>query len=157
MQGQNNWGNWGSPGVMKLWVAWEVLRWLSSGSYVAEVFGRSWLRHPTTVSSMWTLPQIVKIQNGTKGNAIRKSPSGSIIIGSMPLLIMRSPPTWNKCPFGPLLSLLIGSPGTNSNDNWSQQRFEGNVGRIVQLSTCSKIDKRGAASVWAKLLKLLAK
>ena len=28
MQGQNNWGNWGSPGVMKLWVAWEVLRWL---------------------------------------------------------------------------------------------------------------------------------
>ena len=28
MQGQNNWGNWGSPGAMKLWVAWEVLRWL---------------------------------------------------------------------------------------------------------------------------------
>ena len=28
MQGQNNWGNWGSPGVMKLRVAWEVLRWL---------------------------------------------------------------------------------------------------------------------------------
>ena len=28
MQGQNNCGNWGSPGVMKLWVAWEVLRWL---------------------------------------------------------------------------------------------------------------------------------
>ena len=28
MQGQNNWGNWDSPGVMKLWVAWEVLRWL---------------------------------------------------------------------------------------------------------------------------------
>ena len=28
MHGQNNWGNWGSPGVMKLWVAWEVLRWL---------------------------------------------------------------------------------------------------------------------------------
>ena len=28
MQGQNNWGNWGSPGVMKLLVAWEVLRWL---------------------------------------------------------------------------------------------------------------------------------
>ena len=28
MQGQNNWGNWGSSGVMKLWVAWEVLRWL---------------------------------------------------------------------------------------------------------------------------------
>ena len=28
MQGQNNWGNWGSPYVMKLWVAWEVLRWL---------------------------------------------------------------------------------------------------------------------------------
>ena len=28
MQGQNNWGNWGSPDVMKLWVAWEVLRWL---------------------------------------------------------------------------------------------------------------------------------
>ena len=24
MQGQNNWGNCGSPGVMKLWVAWEV-------------------------------------------------------------------------------------------------------------------------------------
>ena len=28
MQGQNNWGKWGSPGVMKLWVAWEVLQWL---------------------------------------------------------------------------------------------------------------------------------
>ena len=28
MQEQNNWGNWVSPGVMKLWVAWEVLRWL---------------------------------------------------------------------------------------------------------------------------------
>ena len=28
MQGQNNWGNWGSPGAMKLWVTWEVLRWL---------------------------------------------------------------------------------------------------------------------------------
>ena len=28
MQGQNNWGNCDSPGVMKLWVAWEVLRWL---------------------------------------------------------------------------------------------------------------------------------
>ena len=28
MQGQNNWGNWGYPGVMKLWVAWEVLHWL---------------------------------------------------------------------------------------------------------------------------------
>ena len=39
---------------------------------------------------MWTLPQIVKIQNGTKCNAIRKSPSGSIIIGSM-----RSPPTYS--------------------------------------------------------------
>ena len=47
----------------------------------------------TTVSSMWKLPQIVKIQNGTKCNAIRKSPSGNIIIGSMPLLIMRSSPT----------------------------------------------------------------
>ena len=52
---------------------------------------------------MWTLPQIVKIQNGTKCNTIYKSPSGSIIIGSMPLFIMRSPPSWNKCPFGPLL------------------------------------------------------
>ena len=72
MQGQNNWGNWGSPGVMKLWVAWEMLRWLMkfrelcSGGFI-----RSWLRHPTTVSSMWTLSQIVKIQNGTKCNAIR--------------------------------------------------------------------------------------
>ena len=75
MQGQNNWGNWGSLGVMKLWVA------QGTRSYVAEVFIRSWLRHPTTVSSMWTLPQIVKIQNGTKCNAIRKSPSGSIIPG----------------------------------------------------------------------------
>ena len=28
MRGQNNWGNWGSPSVMKLWVAWEVFRWL---------------------------------------------------------------------------------------------------------------------------------
>ena len=53
MQEQNNWGNWGSPGVMKLWVAWEVLRWL------------------------------IKF----------RSPSGSMMIGSMPLLIMRSPPT----------------------------------------------------------------
>ena len=34
--------------------------------YVAEVFIRSWLRHPTMISAMWTLPQIVKIQNGTK-------------------------------------------------------------------------------------------
>ena len=66
--------------------------WIS-GSYVAEVFIRSWLRLSTTVSSMWTLPQILKIQNGTKYNAIRKSPSGSIIIGSMPLLIMGLPPT----------------------------------------------------------------
>ena len=39
-----------------------------------------------------TLPNS-QIQNGTKCNTIRKSPSGSIIIGSMPLLIMRSPPT----------------------------------------------------------------
>ena len=28
MQGQNHWGSRGSSGVMKLWVAWEVLRWL---------------------------------------------------------------------------------------------------------------------------------
>ena len=28
MQEQNNWGHWGSPVVMKLWVVWEVLRWL---------------------------------------------------------------------------------------------------------------------------------
>ena len=28
MPEQNNWGNWGSPGVMKLSVAWEVPRWL---------------------------------------------------------------------------------------------------------------------------------
>ena len=32
---------------------------------------------------MWTLPQIVKIQNGTKCDTTRKSPSGSIIIGSI--------------------------------------------------------------------------
>ena len=31
---------------------------------------------------MWTLPQIVKIQNGTECKAIRKSPSGSIVISS---------------------------------------------------------------------------
>ena len=56
---------------------------------------------------MWTLPQIVKIQNGTKCNAIRKSPSGSIIIGSMPLLIMRSPPTWKKqMPIRPIINHL---------------------------------------------------
>ena len=28
MRGQNNWGNWGSLGVVKLLVAWEMLRWL---------------------------------------------------------------------------------------------------------------------------------
>ena len=28
MWGLGNWGNPGSPGVLKLWVAWEVLRWL---------------------------------------------------------------------------------------------------------------------------------
>ena len=93
MQEQNNWGNWGSPGVMKLWVAWEVLRWLTkfqescSGGFHPKL-----VTPPYHGSSMWTLPQIVKIQNGTKCNTTRKSPSGSIIIGSMPLLIMRSPP-----------------------------------------------------------------
>ena len=66
------------------------------------------IRHGCTAHSPWFpqcehSPQIVKIKNGTKCNAIRKSPSGSIIIGSMPLLIMRSPPTQNKCLFGPLL------------------------------------------------------
>ena len=77
MQGQNNWRNWGSPDVMKLWVAWEVLRWLMkfrelcSGGFI-----RSWLRHPTTVSSMWTLPQIVKIQNGTKVQRNTQVPVG---------------------------------------------------------------------------------
>ena len=39
-------------------------------------------------AAMWTLTQAIKIQNGTKCNAICKSPSRSIIIGSMPLLIM---------------------------------------------------------------------
>ena len=93
MQGQNNWGNWGSPGVMKLWVAWEVLRWLMK---FRELCSGGF--HPKLVTppyhgflSVNTPPN--KIQNGTKCNAIRKSPSGSIIIGSMPLLIMRSPPT----------------------------------------------------------------
>ena len=108
MQGQNNWGNWGSPGVMKLWVAWEVLRWLMK---FRELCSGGF--HPKLVTPpyhgflMWTLPKIVKIQNGTKCNAIRKSPSGSIIIGNMPLLIMRSPPTLNKCPFGPFGPLLL--------------------------------------------------
>ena len=77
----------GGIGAPRMWWSSEwhgrcfVDSW-SSGSYVAEVFIRSWLRHPSKVSSMWTLPQIVKIQNCTKCNAIRKSPSGSIIIGS---------------------------------------------------------------------------
>ena len=61
MQGQNNWG----IGAPRVWWSSEwhgrcfVDQW-SSGSYVAEVFIRSWLRHPTTVSSMWTIPQRVK-------------------------------------------------------------------------------------------------
>ena len=95
MQGQKNSRGIGAPRVWwsSEWHGRCFVDWWSSGSYVAEVFIRSWLRHPTTVSSMWALPQIVKIQNGTKCNVKRKCPSGSIIIGSMPLLIMRSPPT----------------------------------------------------------------
>ena len=59
MQGQNNWGNWGSPDVMKLWVAWEVLRWLMKFRELCSGdFHPKLLRHPTMVSSMWTLPQV---------------------------------------------------------------------------------------------------
>ena len=49
------------------------------------------ITYKNLIKYMWTLPQIVKIQNGTKCNTIRKSQPGSIIIGNMPLLILRSP------------------------------------------------------------------
>ena len=45
MQEQNNWGNWGSPGVMKLCVAWEVLRWLMKFRELC-----SWGFHPKLVT-----------------------------------------------------------------------------------------------------------
>ena len=56
---QTNWGDWGSLGVMKLWVAWSsewhgrsfVDQW-SSGNYAAEVFIRSWLH---------TLPRFLNV------------------------------------------------------------------------------------------------
>ena len=53
LQGQDNWGNWGFPGVMKLWMAWEVLPWLvKCQELVVEVFIWSGLFHPTMVSLM---------------------------------------------------------------------------------------------------------
>ena len=82
MQGQNNWGNWGSPVVMKLWGACDVLRWLMN---FRELCSGGF--HPKLVTPpyhgflVWTLPQIVKIQNGTKCNAKTQVPVGSIIIG----------------------------------------------------------------------------
>ena len=78
MQGQNNWGNWGSLGVMKL------LSGMRGASLTNEVPGVMWQRFSSKVSYAtlpWfpqckhspNWPQIVKIQNGTKCNAIRKS------------------------------------------------------------------------------------
>ena len=71
MQGQNNWGNLGSPGVMKLWVAWEVLRWLMK---FRELCSRGF--HPKLVKqpnhnflNVNPPPNFIKIQNGTKCTA----------------------------------------------------------------------------------------
>ena len=92
MQGQSNWGNWGSADVMKLWVAWEVLRWLMK---LRELCSGGF--HPKLVTPPYhgflNVNTFPNSQNGTQCNAICKSPSGSTIIGSMSLLIMRSPPT----------------------------------------------------------------
>ena len=99
MQEQNNWGNWGSPGVMKLWVAWEVLRWLMkfrelcSGGFRPKLVTppyHGFLNVNSPPNSQNSKTALSATQYASPG---RKSPSGSIIIGSMPLLIMRSPPT----------------------------------------------------------------
>ena len=96
---------------------------------MAEVFIRSWLRHPTTVSSMWTLPQVVKIQNGTiRATQYAKSPSGSIIIGSMPLLIMKS--------FGLVVRVTLGSWTTIGCQLDETRVFSGDHRQITCLFLC---------------------
>ena len=78
MQGQNNWGNWGFPGVMKLWVAWEVLRWLIKFREL-----RSGGFHPKLVTPPYhgflnvnTPPNSQNSKRHYKCNAIRKVPVG---------------------------------------------------------------------------------
>ena len=94
MQGQNNWGNWGSPGEMKLWVAREVLRWLMK---FRELCSGGF--HPKLVTPPYhgflNVNTPPNSQNSKRHKVQRntKSPSGSIMIGSIPLLIMRSPQT----------------------------------------------------------------
>ena len=69
-----------------------VLRWLMklwelcSGGFHPKLITLPYKGFFLNVST----PQIVKIHNGNKCSAIRKSPSWSIMIGSMLLLIMRS-------------------------------------------------------------------
>ena len=77
MRGQNIWGNWGSPGVMKLSAAWEVLRWLVE--YRGLIRGGF---HPK-----WVTPPFHGFLNA---NTKESPQSGSIIIGSKPLL------TWGR-------------------------------------------------------------
>ena len=94
VHGQNNWGNWGSPGVMKLWLAWEVLCWLMK---FRELCSGGF--HPKLVTPPYhgflnaNTPPISQNSKWHEVQRNTKSPSGSIIIGSIPLLIMRSPPT----------------------------------------------------------------
>ena len=78
MQGQNNWGNWGSPGVMKLWVAWEVLRWLMK---FRELCSGGF--HPKLVMPPYhrflnvnTPPNSQNSKRHYKCNALRKVPVG---------------------------------------------------------------------------------
>ena len=75
MQEQNNWGELGLPGCDEAVSGMGVvLRWLMK---FRELCSGGF--HPKLVTSlyhgflMWTLPQIVNIQNGTKCNATRKS------------------------------------------------------------------------------------
>ena len=54
---------------------------------------RQWSAQPSLMGQRCITDTEVYISKTGVQDAIRKSPSGSIIIGSMPLLIMRSPPT----------------------------------------------------------------
>ena len=78
MQGQNNWGNWGFPGVMKLCVAWEVLRSLMK---FRELCSGGF--HPKLVTPPYhgflnvnTPPNSQNSKRHYKCNAIRKVPIG---------------------------------------------------------------------------------
>ena len=69
MQGHNNWENWGSLRVMKLWVSWEVLRWLIK---FRELYsgGFHWklVTPPYHVFLNVNIPQNSQNSNGTKCN-----------------------------------------------------------------------------------------